>query len=150
MLCIITLKFWLPIRPPICSEGGRPTKPRKPGYRSSCGRSCCAICCAVTGRLARGTSCTMIRPLFAPPPPQAPLVAGEQRVERAVHQTREALLAVDDAQEAAAEHRRQRDRHDARDQNRRRNRDGELAEQPSENPAHEEDRNEDGGERRRH
>jgi hypothetical protein len=47
------LKFWLPIRPPICSDGGRRTNPRKPGKRRSCGQIFCAICCALVARRAR-------------------------------------------------------------------------------------------------
>jgi hypothetical protein len=82
--------------------------------------------------------------------PETPLVAVQQRVERPIHQAGEPFLAVHDAQEPAAQHRRERDRHDAGDENRRGDRDRELAEQPAEDAAHEQDRNEDGRERRGH
>ena len=36
---------------------------------SSCGRSCCAICAAVTGRLRRGVSWTLSRAVFIDPMP---------------------------------------------------------------------------------
>lgn len=67
--------------------------------------------------------------------PQAPLVEPVHAIEDAFHESRDTSLAVNraDAQEAAAEHRRQRDGDDTRDQNRGRDRDGELAEQPAEN-----------------
>ena len=81
---------------------------------------------------------------------EAPLVAVEQPRRTRGRAAREAVLRVHDAQEAAAEHRRQRDRDDAGNQNRRRDRDRELAEQPAEDAAHEQNRDEDRGERRRH
>ena len=62
---------------------------------------------------------------------EAPLVAVEHRVEGAIEQAGQAPLGVHDAQEPAAQHRRQRDRDDAGNENRRRDRDGELAEQPA-------------------
>ena len=81
---------------------------------------------------------------------EAPAVALEQRVERPVHQPGEALLAVHDAEKPAAQHRRQRDGDDARNQDGRGNGDRELAEQAPENPAHEQNRDEHHGQRRRH
>ena len=35
---------------------------------------CCAICAAVSARLARGVSWMLIRPLFMPPPPPPPVL----------------------------------------------------------------------------
>ena len=232
--CIIRLKFWLPMRPPICSDGGRPVKARKPGNRRIWPRRRCAICCAVIwrdrprhelDRQARVVGATrrrrptrrdervdvrildddvadLLRPLRhvvvrralrraqvdedgivvlvgnepgrddvvhvhrrrQRSPTNTPSiasrwrstrarlhsVAGEQHVEGAVHQAGEAAFRVDDAQEAAAQHRRQRHRHDAGDQDGGRDRHRELAEEPPEDPAHEENRDEHRGERRGH
>ena len=54
------------------------------------------------------------------------------------------VLGVYDAQEAAAQHRRQRDRDEARDQDRARDGHGKFAEEPAEDAPHEQDRDEHG------
>ena len=59
---------------------------------------------------------------------QTPPVARAQAIERAVHEPCEPLLRVHDTQEAAAEHRRERDGNNAGNQDRRGNRDSEFAE----------------------
>ena len=59
-------------------------------------------------------------------------------------------LRVRRPQEAAREHRRQADRHQAGHENRDADRHGELMRQPSDDAAHEQHRNENSGERQRH
>ena len=44
------------MRPPICSDGGRPTNPRKPGKRSSCGRNLLRDLLRRRGRASRAAS----------------------------------------------------------------------------------------------
>ena len=82
------------------------------------------------------------RPAMREHQPQAPAVAATQPIERAIHEPREPLLRVHDAQEPAAQHRRERDRDEPGDEHGGRDRHGELAEEPAENAAHEQERDE--------
>ena len=84
-------------------------------------------------------------------PQQAPAVGAEPALEHALRRAIEPpAVAVLDPEEAAAHHRRQRQRHEARHQDRDADHDRELVEQPPEQAAHEQHRDEHGHERQRH
>ncbi len=84
--------------------------------------------------------------------PQRPRVAREPGVEHPLDGVVDAAVLdrVRRLEEAAAQHRRQRQRHEAGDQDRGRDRHRELVHQPADDPAHEQDRDEDRRQRQRH
>ncbi len=81
--------------------------------------------------------------------PERPGVASQPRIEQGLDRVVDASVAhrMRRLEEAAAQHRRQRQRHDARNEDRSGDRHRELVHQASDDAAHEEDRDEDSGER---
>ena len=94
---------------------------------------------SMTGRW-RSTQCSV-----TPYRSQHPI---EDAFHRAIEEA--VLFAFALAQEAAAQHRRQADGHHSGDQNGGADGDGEFAEQAAQNAGHEQNRNEDRGQRERH